>query len=595
MSIVKELVENAIDAGGTAITIEIKGGGVESILVRDNGSGILAEDAATAFLRHATSKITATEDLGHIDTLGFRGEALASIASVAQVVMRTRTQGAETGVLLRIEGGELLENAPVACAVGTSVEVKHVFYNVPARLKFLRSARAETTAISDYVSRVIMANPSITFKFINGDKSIYQSTGDGALQHAIYCVYGSDILEYLRPVDYDDGRFRLTGYVGAEQAARPNRLQQSLYVNGRYIRSPKISLAVQRAFDTRLMHGRFPFYVLHIQVDSEQTDVNVHPSKMEIRFRDEEGVQRAATIAVRMALGDPVAPVIRRENIPSFSKGRENPALKPNFGQTAEKPYSASYAPTAPAQSAPNGIRDALFTPVSRPAYLREDEPPRRATPTAEPPPTPTQTEMPVQQQSAMRFGSEPYAVIGQLFECYWAVQQGERVFFIDQHAAHERRLYEKLMAQELAAESQQLLTPAIIKLSPVQFDTLLENLPQFAELGFDISEFGALTVSVRAVPAIIGQSSVATFLQEAIAQLDKRNKLTAVELKRTALIQTACKHAIKAGARLDAAEIRALLAEYEQSGIPMTCPHGRPVMIQMTKLEFEKLFKRVL
>ncbi|MDY5366287.1 MAG: DNA mismatch repair endonuclease MutL, partial [Eubacteriales bacterium] len=314
-SIVKELVENSIDAGSTAITIEINGGGIDYIKITDNGSGILAEDVPTAFLRHATSKISSADDLGHISTLGFRGEALASIAAVSQLTMRTRTKGSESGTKIHIEGGDIKECAECGCAEGTAIEVLNVFYNVPARLKFLKSQRAEGAAISDYAARAIMGNPGVSIKLLNNGKVIYHSPGDGQLRSAIFCIYGGEVLPHIKEVDYDDGRFRITGYVGTERISRPNRQQQSLYINSRYIRSQQISYGVQRAFDTRIMVGKFPFYVLDIGVNYEDVDVNVHPNKMEVRFKDEQGAVRAATIATRMALGDPVAPTIRREDI----------------------------------------------------------------------------------------------------------------------------------------------------------------------------------------------------------------------------------------------------------------------------------------
>lgn len=314
-SIVKELVENSIDAGSTAITIEINGGGIDYIKITDNGSGILSEDVPTAFLRHATSKISSADDLGHISTLGFRGEALSSIAAVSLLTMRTRTKGSESGTEIHIEGGDIKECAECGCAEGTAIEVRNVFYNVPARLKFLKSQRAEGAAISDYAARAIMGNPGVSIKLLNNGKVIYHSPGDGQLRSAIFCIYGGEVLPHIKEVDYDDGRFRITGYVGTESISRPNRQQQSLYINSRYVRSQQISYGVQRAFDTRIMVGKFPFYVLDIGVNYEDVDVNVHPNKMEVRFKDEQGAVRAATIATRMALGDPVAPTIRREDI----------------------------------------------------------------------------------------------------------------------------------------------------------------------------------------------------------------------------------------------------------------------------------------
>ena len=319
-SIVKELVENAIDAGATTITVEIQEGGISYLRVTDNGAGIEADQVPVAFLRHATSKIASAADLDQIQTLGFRGEALASIAAVSKVSLTTRTQQAESGTNIVIHGGEVRSCQPAACAGGTSIEVEDVFYNVPARRKFLKSQRAEAAAIGDLLSRIILAKPHISFRFLNSGKQVYQSAGDGQLKHAIHCVYGSEVLANLRPVSYRYGQLEVSGFVGTEQLARPNRLHQSLFVNGRYIRSQRISFAVQRAFETRLMSGKFPFYVLDLCIPWEAVDVNVHPQKLEVRFRDEEQVFRAVTVATRMALGDHVAPLVQKADIAPFRK-----------------------------------------------------------------------------------------------------------------------------------------------------------------------------------------------------------------------------------------------------------------------------------
>ena len=644
-SIVKELVENSIDAGSTAITIEINGGGIDYIKITDNGSGILAEDVPTAFLRHATSKISSADDLGHISTLGFRGEALASIAAVSQLTMRTRTKGSESGTEIHIEGGDIKECIECGCAEGTAIEVRNVFYNVPARLKFLKSQRAEGAAISDYAARAIMGNPGVSIKLLNNGKVIYHSPGDGQLRSAIFCIYGGEVLPHIKEVDYDDGRFRITGYVGTESISRPNRQQQSLYINSRYIRSQQISYGVQRAFDTRIMVGKFPFYVLDIGVNYEDVDVNVHPNKMEVRFKDEQGAVRAATIATRMALGDPVAPTIRREDIMANktafgSINALNAAVRQEIVQSADnkKPdkrlsYSELFKPAdkaplklkepgaMPAASirsgmgfkydsesamellrrrygesvvGPKNVR-AVTKPEVQPILAAEDIAKKGIIlPEADQPYVPESEAPSKEKPQQTEFGQSHYDIIGQLFSCYWIVQQGESVFFIDQHAAHERRLYERIMNKPLEPDSQMLLMPVIEKLMPEEYQTLMDNLPLFEELGFEIEEFGALTVSVRAVPAILNAPETASFLHEAIGRLEAKNRLSTKDLKRSALIQYSCKHAIKAGALLSKEEIEALLMEFEGDGVPMTCPHGRPIMVRMTKAEFEKLFKRV-
>ena len=622
-SVVKELVENSIDAGSTAVTVEINDGGIEYIRVTDNGSGIISEDLPTAFLSHATSKISTAEDLAHIETLGFRGEALASIAAVSMLTMRTRTKNAEEGAMIRIEGGEVKESGPFGCPEGSTTEVRNLFYNVPARLKFLKSQRAEAGAISDYISRVIMANPAISFKLISSRKQVYHSPGDGQLKSAIFCVYGGETLPHIKPVDYDDGRIKITGYLGTEKLARPNRQHQSLFVNSRYVRSSQISYGIQRAFDTRLMGGRFPFYVLNIAVDFGDVDVNVHPNKMEVRFKDEQGAVRAATIAARMALGDPVAPVLTHEDIapkPKFSPAEKKYAEN-IFVHTPEKreEFRSSFTGSLnqPVPKAPVKIKEPVSTygrpltadilPASPLSYgsikemtveqKRDEIKKEAAIPHVfvEATISARKKETPPEPPKQLDFGKVPYRIIGQLFGCYWVIQQGDEVFFIDQHAAHERRLYESIISKPLEPDSQLLLMPEIEKLTAAEYDTLMENIGLFTELGFDIEEFGPLTVSIRAVPAIFAAPEAPAFIHEAIGMLQNKNSLSTQDIKRSSLIQSACKHAIKAGDILSDIEIKTLLDEYSNSGVPMTCPHGRPIMVRMSKIEFEKLFKRVL
>ena len=622
-SVVKELVENSIDAGSTAVTVEINGGGIEYIRVTDNGSGIIPEDLPTAFLSHATSKISTAEDLAHIETLGFRGEALASIAAVSMLTMRTRTKSAEEGAMIRIEGGEVKESGPSGCPEGSTTEVRNLFFNVPARLKFLKSQRAEAGAISDYISRVIMANPAISFKLISNGKQLYHSPGDGQLKSAIFCVYGGETLPHIKPVEYDDGKIKITGYLGTEKLARPNRQHQSLFVNSRYVRSSQVSYGIQRAFDTRLMGGKFPFYVLNIAVDYGDVDVNVHPNKMEVRFKDEQGAVRAATIAARMALGDPVAPVLTHEDItpkprvaPSEKKYAESIFIRPsektegfrssftgsfnkpvpNAPVKIKEPVSSYNPPQAesilPVGSLSYGTTREMTIEQKREEIKKEAAKPQVFVEAAIPA---KKKEIPPEPPKQLDFGKVPYRIIGQLFGCYWVIQQGDEVFFIDQHAAHERRLYESIISKPLEPDSQLLLMPEIEKLTASEYDTLMENMPLFIELGFDIEEFGPLTVSIRAVPAIFSAPEAPAFIHEAIGILQNKNSLSTQDIKRSSLIQSACKHAIKAGDILSDIEIKTLLDEYSNSGVPMTCPHGRPVMVRMSKIEFEKLFKRVL
>lgn len=586
-SVVKELLENAIDANATSITIETRGGGVEYIRVRDNGDGIASSDAETAFLPHATSKISSAEDLFHIDTLGFRGEALASIAAVSRITLQTRTADEEIGTRLVVEAGKVLHKTQVASQEGTSIEVENLFFNMPARLKFLKAPRSEASYISDLVSRLIMANTGISFKLVQNGRQVYVSAGDGMLDHALFAVYGSDVLEHMRPVHYDDGYLLISGAIGTEKIARANRMQQTFLVNKRYIKSQKLSFALSRAYDTRLMSGLFPFAVIHITMSSSDMDINVHPNKLDIRFKDEERVMRALTIAARNALGPSLAPQMKADAHEPISNIGHAPE-KLNLGRTPA--FFGSQIPTKGLK-----VNEASFS-IAPPVINARG---------GAPAPFRMETQMKPQVQSApgknesrgeqVVFGGGHYRVIGQIFECYWIVQQESTVFFIDQHAAHERKLYEEYVNRDVKPSSQMLLVPAVVKLTPLEFDTLMDNIEQFASLGFDIEEFGTLTVSVRAVPHVIGQPQTMRFLHDALGMLSNKKKLATVELKRSAIIQSACKHAIKQGEALPRELIEELLSKVKNEGIPLTCPHGRPIMVQMSRAEFEKQFKRVL
>ncbi len=601
-SVVKELLENALDAGSTSVTIETLGGGIDYIRVTDNGGGIPREDVKTAFLSHATSKIAVSEDLEHIETLGFRGEALASIAAVAKVSVKTRIKDDVSGTLLRAEGGQISEPVDTGCPEGTTLEVSDLFFNVPARLKFLKHARAEASYISDYVSRMILSHPEVSIKLISSGKTVYHSAGDGSLYNALYCVYGVDVLPHLKAVHYDDAYLKITGYLGTEQVARNSRVYQSFFINSRYIKTQKLSFAVQRAFDTRLMTGKFPFFALNFQLSSREVDVNVHPNKLEVRFKDDDRVVRAAYTAARMALTEldmPETPNIS-ESAPEMGGRPEGERFSRSAEEMAQvkspvqKPYE--YLPaTAPAwQSAPVSSKPVVLKEAAGDFsfMLNKAEPALEAAPLLKPAeqvfaPTP----MPLQ----LDMGAAPYKIVGVLFDSFWVVQQSENIFFIDQHAVHERRLYENMVRKGLRPDSQILMMPVVLRLSPLEYETLQSNIEQFEELGFEMEEFGPLTMSVRAVPHVVGQPQTAEFLHEALALLDKKNRVTAVDVKRAMLIQSACKHAVKAGDPVSPVEIESLLKACKAEGIPMTCPHGRPVMVKMSRLEFEKLFKRVV
>ena len=579
-SVVKELVENAIDAGASAVTIEIENGGVDLIRVTDNGGGIQDDDCETAFLRHATSKIASAGDLFSIRSLGFRGEALASIAAVGRVLLQTRTENDELGTLIRYEGGELKEHKRTGGTRGTSVEVKNLFYNVPARLKFIKSTRAESASIGDYIARLILSAPEIAVHFVSGGKTVYRSGGSGSLRDALLCVYGVSAERQVCPIAFDDGYLKIEGFVGTPELARANRSGQTITLNGRIIRSNALSGALSRAFDTRLMGGRFPFAAVAMQISFNEVDVNVHPAKLEVRFTDEARVARSLSVACSEAL---------------------------------IKSYVPNYAPEQPVQSEPKSMpvyrapesgdyRVDLRAPMPRSdATLRE-----RADGAYVPPRVPmyrfpsgegsVSRETPFMKADAESVPfAIPYQIVGCAFDTYWFVQQGESVFFIDQHAAHERLLYDALLARTAAVVSQTLFLPEEVRLLPTQAAGFTEHRKALEDFGFVFSDAGETSVTLLAVPQVNGEPLKGAFLLDALENLTSNAEAKPNEWFRDALAQAACKHAVKAGERLDRLEIGRLLERINESGSLLTCPHGRPVAVRFTKIEIEKLFKRVL
>ncbi len=609
-SVVKELFENSVDAGASAITVEIQNGGIDYIRVTDNGGGIPEEDCLVAFTRHATSKIRVADDLTHIETLGFRGEALSSIASVTRMHLKTRCVGAQTGTEVVIEGGEVKRSGPVACPEGTTIEVSDLFYNVPARRKFLKAPRTEASYVGEYLSRMILARPDISVKLIVNGKTQYHSPGDNNLQNAIYCVYGGEVLPQLRPISFDDGYVMLSGFVGTANLARPNRSHQSFLLNGRYIRSALLSSALQQAYDTRLMGGRFPFAVVAIRISSFEVDVNVHPNKLEVRFINEGRIQDAMRSATAKALLGDAVPSVK------WSPTGLEPKISPREVQFPARISPEGRVRTVPDLTKPPAaappLREAAhagmtpdWTGPVKPERAEQDtdKPERRHKPNSPPvldkPPViaiPSgAAKQKLHEEEQAKFGIEPYAIAGQVFDTYWIVQQGERVFFIDQHAAHERRLYERLMGASGETASQQLLLPETITLTYPEQDTFDRQGSLLSEIGFVIEPFGPLCIRVTAVPSILESRNVASLIHEALDLIARQGRAATKELRKDAIVQLACKHAVKAGDALSAEEIEMLLREFAKEGAPMTCPHGRPVMVQMTKRELEKLFKRVL
>ena len=628
-SVVKELVENALDAGATAVTVDITDGGLSSIRVTDNGSGIEPEDCPKAFLRHATSKISTQEDLSAIGTLGFRGEALASIGAVSTVTMTTRVPGGEWGTRVVVDNGQLLSNEACSCVFGTTIQVDNLSAKVPARLKFMRAPRSEAGYVGDYMARAILGRPDIAFRFLSNGKCVYETYGDGQLKNAIFCVYGSQITDRILPVLLDNGYVRVEGFVGNQEISRPNRSMESLYVNGRYIRSVGIFSAIQKAYDTRMMAGRYPFALLNITIAKEEVDVNVHPAKTEVRFVDQPRVEYAVTSACAQALRQPVIPQVQlpAHDRPAVSTQSEDkkaeekpfssaPATKPPVAYT---PYSELQERPKPSMSFTEAYKQQVTIPprsllkesgagYTYNSFQRKESSQRdtAAEAVSRKPqvevfavagsrkPEPAFSAPPKAEQNALPLDFA-VNIIGCAFNTYWIVQHEEDLYLIDQHAAHERRLYEEFNSRQVAAASQELLIPQLITLQPREYELVEEWKEELEELGYRFERAGALHLNLIAVPVLNGATFDGEALHQAINAIGEAGKGAKKALVREKLIYASCKHAVKGGEALQKEEIISLLKTYVEQGIPLTCPHGRPVVARLSKRDMEKMFKRIV
>ena len=627
---IKELVENSMDAGATAITVDIKEGGMASFRVADNGSGIQPGDIRLAFARHATSKIRTAEDLYGVKSLGFRGEALASIAAVSRVTCLTRAKGQESGLMVRNEGGEILDIQPAACPEGTTFTVKDLFFNAPVRRKFLKKPAAETAAVSELMTRLILSHPSVSFRFMADQKLVYFSAGDGKLESALMSVYGVDTLKLLTKIQGNMNGVMLSGYVGVGDAARGNRSHEHFFLNGRAMKSPLLSAAVEAGCRQRVMIGRFPLCALHLTMPYENVDVNVHPNKWEVRFQDEKGVREAVETIIFEALektnaAPPIPPMylapeaaapapaparIRVSEIAPPPEDAPKAALRPPRRDISSA-FSADGSPLPAFTPAPPVEKPVPVIPLSppRPAAFRDSGasilPPRPAPaeiPTEMPkekapetiPPAQTQLDQTQAEEVTRQFAQKPLRVIGVAFNTYILMEYGELLVLADQHAVHERLLYEKFMRETAAAPaSQAMLAPMIISLSKAEYAAYEENEEALRRAGFDLSPFGEDTVQLRGVPIVLGQPQAEGCLMEALDELmdDPRAPIA----DRTArVIQMACKHAVKGGERLPEESVTQLIRDVIEQKVTPTCPHGRPLMVQLTHAELDKRFRRI-
>ncbi len=641
-SVAKELVENCIDAGASVITVEIRHGGSSYIRVTDNGEGISPDDVPTAFLRHATSKIRVGADLDSIATLGFRGEALASICAVSKMELITRTAESDSGVHYVIEGSDEVVNEEIGCAVGTTIIVREMFYNTPARRKFLKSDKTEGNAIASVIDRVALSHPEISFRFIREGREVLLTPGDGKLRSAVHAVYGREFTSGLIPVKYNYNGVSVEGFVSKPVNSRPNRAMQIFFINGRYVRSNTMQRALEDACKGAVMIGKFPACVLGISLDCSAVDVNVHPAKLEVRFTDEKPVYESVYFAVRSSLAEFDAPrdvelpparrVSTSPNMHEYSgvqidlnnsmRARQSDSRMPadsheevDERDTENKPYdlapltvndpgtvasAASSRPTPPvpptyeevvraAEPEIHGTRppeksDFLQISDDRSEYS-EVETPKKQTLTGE-------TENIIEKNDS--FILPEYKIVGEIFSTYILVESGGELILIDKHAAHERLIYERLLRQRENPDSQMLLTPIPVTLEKTQYDSVTQSIELLAQAGFEVEDFGMGTVLLRSVPTILsGDDAEGAFLEIA-GQL--RGGQTSVTTERIDWIYhtIACKSAIKGGDRNLPGELAELVLTLISYPDVRYCPHGRPIFVSLKQREIEKYFGRI-
>ena len=610
-SAVKELVENSIDAGAKNITIELQNGGMTFLRITDDGCGMEPVDARTAFLRHATSKIRKKEDLACIGTLGFRGEALAAISSVSKIDLLTRAQGAENGVRLHLEAGQVLSEEPAGCPCGTTILVRELFYNTPARMKFMKSDAAESSAVFSVVQQQALAHPEISFRFLKDGQEQLHTDGQGDRMAAIYAIYGRELANNMLPVDGSWEKLRVRGFVTKPTATRGNRAWQSFFVNNRYIKSRLLSAAVEEAYRNQIMVGRFPACVLEIDMPVQAVDVNVHPAKTEVKFLSEREVFDAVHYAVLSTLsraaGRPEwkTPEKKQEAAP---QPQAQPKIvqppKPGFYQTMQ---ASEYRRQAAQQPVQKPAQPVLASPVqlprSEPVPAQQSftlpKPEVRPEPKPEPKievrpePKPEPVKEPEAQQ-ALSVPEEPFRIIGEALHTYIIVEQGEAVLFFDKHAAHERIRFEALKKEDHPIMAQLLLAPVSAELSREEAAAVLENRALLERCGFETEDFGGGDVLIRQIPSDVDVEDAKALLQELAGDLLAGKTLDPDSLRDNLLHTIACKSAIKAGWQTSDEELRRLVQEVLSRDDIKYCPHGRPVCVTLTKRQLEKQFKRV-
>lgn len=632
-SVVKELVENAIDAGSSAVTVEIKEGGISFIRISDNGCGIEREQIPLAFLRHSTSKIKSVEDLFTVTSLGFRGEALSSIAAVSQVELITKTNGDFTGSRYLIEGSKEVSLEEIGAPDGTTFIVRNLFYNTPARKKFLKSAQTEGTYIHELMQRMILSHPDVAFKFIMNNQVKLQSSGNGNIKDIIYHLYGRDITKALLPIAHESELFKVSGFIGKPMISRGNRGYELYFVNGRFIRSQILSKAIEDAFKPFLMQHQYPFTVLYFEIDSSLLDVNVHPTKMELRFSNQQELYRevqsilSASLVHRDIIPEvPVdTPKKNEMEVPKIEKVMPEPFEQKRLEEIRkavrkDSPYEIKYPVSRPmgTGSVSSAAQEKLLDTIKSmpPEDMMEERIQKE--------PLPEQSKKETEKELAKEayvlreeetYGAKPEGsyeqgsflkeeemakqkIIGQLFDTYWLVEYNDRLFIVDQHAAHEKVMYEKLKKQFEKKEftSQAISPPIVITLSMREAEALERFKEQFTKLGFEIEHFGGAEYSICGVPGNLYRLNTKDVLIEMLDELtDGISERATADVILDKIASMSWKAAVKGSQRLSLPEMEQLMKDLMKLDNPYNCPHGRPTIIAMSKYEIEKKFKRIV
>ena len=632
-SVVKELLENAVDAGASKVTVEIRDGGMTFLRITDNGCGMSSEDAKTAFLRHATSKLRTAEDLAAISTMGFRGEALAAIASVSRIDILTKTPGSISGTSLHLEGGKVTEESEAGCPDGTTIIVRDLFFNTPARMKFMKSDTVEGGRVAAAVQQQALAHPEVSFTFIRDGKQVLSTPGTGGLQAAVYCVYGRECARMVEVSSRWDS-YSLRGFVSKPTDSRPSRALQTFFVNDRPVKSRLLTAALEEAYRNQMMVGKFPACVLHLTLPANAVDVNVHPAKTEVKFLSEKAVFDCVHYGVLGALNKtpdrpqvqfkaPAKPAGEQENQPKACisqpaapaaplRGEPSPKKAEPFFRTmtaeeyktfsqavkdAPQPKKEAAAATVAKVERPANmpLREYVMMPQVNPAPAK----PVPAVPVPEKKKEPAPVQLPKEpepemEQTALEMPPEiEWRMVGELYNSYIIVEQGDNAYLIDKHAAHERILFEKLKVNQEAITPQVLLQPIPVRLSAEAAAELLANKEMLAELGFEVDEFGDNTVLVRQIPMDLTADMAADALEEIAAGLLSGRREKADTVRDEVLHTVACKAAIKAGWKNDEAELLAVARQVMSREDLKHCPHGRPICITLSKKQLEKQFKR--